>query len=94
MKREIKKAKDKDKDKDKCAASSAATWSPADETVLVQTLKQAKADGDWGDNNPKKNVWTDCEKALAGSEKISGGGPKNQGAIKNRWQRVCYFFAC
>lgn len=93
MKKEIKKAKAKDKDKDTCMASS-ATWSSADEKVLVQIMKQAKADGDWGDNNPKKNVWTDCEKALAGSEKISGGAPKNQGAIKNRWQCVCYFFAC
>lgn len=85
----MKKAKAKDKTTSSSAAS--ATWTPADEVILVQTLKAAKAEGDWGDNNPKKNVWTDCERALVGSEKISRGAPKNQGAIKNRWQHACYF---
>jgi hypothetical protein len=86
----MKRGKAKAKDKDRTTGSS-ATWTSADEVILVQTLKEAKAEGDWGDNNPKKNVWTTCERALVGSEKISGGAPKNQGAIKNRWQHACYF---
>ena len=37
----------------------------------------------WGDNNPKPIVWVACEKALAGSEKESGGVPKTIGVLKS-----------
>jgi hypothetical protein len=65
-------------------------WTSADEAVLVETLVKEKAKGMWGDNNPKPAAWTACEAALAGSEKVSGGGPKVVAAItgKSQWQRV------
>jgi hypothetical protein len=71
--------------KDKTQPTS---WHRNDEAILVQTLKEQKLLGHFGDNNPKMGVWHECEKALAGSEKRSGGAPKAFGAIKNRWQRV------
>ena len=74
----------KDKDKDK----STTVWSQANELTLVQTLRQEKAAGNWGDNNPKRTAWTACKKVLEGSEVISGGAPKGVVSIKNRWQRV------
>jgi hypothetical protein len=67
---------------------SSTTWRREDEATLVQILKQQKASGNWGDNNPKKVAWTACETALAGSEVMSGGAPKTLVSIKNRWQRV------
>jgi hypothetical protein len=60
MPEDMKRGKDKDK-----TMGSSATWTSADEAILVQTLKEAKAEGDRGDNNPKKNVRTDCKRALA-----------------------------
>ncbi|KAH9022583.1 hypothetical protein EDB85DRAFT_2151721 [Lactarius pseudohatsudake] len=63
-------------------------WSQADEAMLLQTLVNKKAKANWGDNNPKKVAWTVCERALADSEKKSGGTPKSTQAIKNRWQRL------
>lgn len=63
-------------------------WSDADEATLVYTLASEKAKSNWGDNGPKKVAWGECEKALKGSEKVSGGSPKTQQSIKNRWQRV------
>jgi hypothetical protein len=65
-----------------------AVWTRNDEATLVHSLKKAKDDGKWGDNNPKGTAWTACVAALSGSENVSGGGPKTAKAIKNRWQRV------
>jgi hypothetical protein len=71
---------------------SATKWTVADEATLLQTLRGEKANGSWGDNNPKPSAYTACELALAGSEKVSGGGSKGVSAIKSRWQRVhCSF---
>ncbi len=67
---------------------SSATWTCNDETVFVRTLKKAKEEGKWGDNNPKEVAWTVCIGALSGSEKTSGGGPKTSTVIRRRWQRV------
>lgn len=66
-----------------------STWSGDDEAMLVRTMKKAKEDGKWGDNNPKPTAWTACVEALSGSEGASGGAPKGAKAIKSRWQRVC-----
>ncbi|KAH9013586.1 hypothetical protein EDB84DRAFT_1568586 [Lactarius hengduanensis] len=63
-------------------------WTDPDDAILVHTLAQEKANQNWGDNNPKKLVWTTCELALRGSEKVSGGRPKDVVAIKNRWQKL------
>jgi hypothetical protein len=57
-------------------------WTRDDETALVRTLKTAKDEGKWGDNNPKDSAWTICVKALSGSKKKSGGIPKATKAIK------------
>jgi hypothetical protein len=71
---------------------SATKWTTADEATLLLTLCNEKSNGSWGDNNPKPSAYTACELALAGSEKISGGGPKVLSAIKSRWQRVPHSF--
>jgi hypothetical protein len=65
-----------------------ATWSRNDEAILVRALKKAKDDGQWGDNNPKDVAWNACVAALHGSEKVSGGAPKNAKVVRRRWQRV------
>jgi hypothetical protein len=64
-------------------------WNSADEATLVATLIAQKNQGNWGDNNPKPSVYTQCVAALAGSEKISGGCAKGVTAVKSRWNRVC-----
>ena len=63
-------------------------WSQADDATLVHTLTATKNKGDWGDNNPKKLVWVECTKALAGSEKKSGGIAKRPDTIRGRWSKV------
>ena len=63
-------------------------WSRNDEAMLVHTLAEQKATGNWGDNNPKMLAWTACMIALTGSEKASGGTPKTLQAIKSRWQCI------
>jgi hypothetical protein len=70
------------------AEKSSTRWTSADEALLVQTLQIQKADGNWGDNNPKPTAYTACEAALSGGEKLSGGSAKSVQAIKSRWQRV------
>ena len=64
-------------------------WSQADNVTLVHTLTATKNKGDWGDNNPKKLVWVECTKALAGSKKKSGGIAKQPDTIRGRWSKVC-----
>ncbi|KAF8264931.1 hypothetical protein EI94DRAFT_1805099 [Lactarius quietus] len=61
-------------------------WSQADEATLIHQLTKEKKDGQWGDNNPKPAAWNGCMKALAGSEKRSGGTPKTVSAVKNKYQ--------
>ena len=67
-------------------------WSCDDEATLVRTLKKAKEDGKWGDNNPKPTAWTACVEVLSNSKKASGGVPKGAKSIKNRWQCVCVYY--
>jgi hypothetical protein len=62
--------------------------SSGDDAVLVETFRAEKARANWGDNGPKPAVYTEAMKVLARSETISGGGPKNVQAVKNRWQKV------
>lgn len=78
----------KGKERERDDTKSSSKWTDADDATLVQTLTKEKADGNWGDNNPKKCAWTACEKALRGSEEASGGAPKLEASIKNRWQKV------
>ena len=62
-------------------------WSQADNVMLVHMLTAMKNKGDWRGNNPKKLVWVECTKALAGSEK-SGGITKQPDTIRGRWSKV------
>ena len=68
-------------------------WSQANDAMLLQTLTAKKSEGHWGDNNPKPPVWAECTRALAGSEKRSGGIAKRADAIKSRWQKVFHIFS-
>ncbi|KAF8260594.1 hypothetical protein EI94DRAFT_1747973, partial [Lactarius quietus] len=60
---------------------SITKWSQCNEALLVHTLADQKAKGEWGDNNPKKAAW-----------KESGGHPKTETAIKRlsgfRWDDI------
>ncbi|KAF8256442.1 Myb/SANT-like DNA-binding domain-containing protein [Lactarius quietus] len=78
----------KEKDKENKNKKSITKWSQRNEALLVHTLADQKAKGEWGDNNPKKAAWVACVAALAGSEKESGGHPKTETAVKSRWQRL------
>ena len=51
--------------------SKKTKWSSADEAMLVETLAAEKANGNWGDNNPKPVAWTAVVNALRGSSKGS-----------------------
>ena len=62
-------------------------WSQAYNVMLVHMLTAMKNKGDWRGNNPKKLVWVECTKALAGSEK-SGGITKQPDTIRGRWSKV------
>jgi hypothetical protein len=35
-----------------------AIWTLEDDTVMVHTLAEQKISRHWGDNNPKKKMWT------------------------------------
>lgn len=63
-------------------------WTTEDEELLVHTLIDEKRKGNWGDNNPKKQAWSACEDALAGSEKATKSCHKTVSSIKSCWQRV------
>jgi hypothetical protein len=71
------------------STKSKTIWTHNDERTLVSTLKKAKEEGKWGDNNPKQAAWTMCARALSGSDSKSGGVPKEVDVIKRRWQCVC-----
>ena len=70
-------------------SAMATKWSSADDATLIETLRNEKAKGSWGDNGPKPVVYIEVVKALIGSESVSGGGPKTVPTVKNRWQKVC-----
>jgi hypothetical protein len=79
-----KKQKEKEKEtKDEQSGSRSSKWSEADDTKMIEKMTQQKAEGYWGDNNPKPTVWGICLTALAGSELESSGAPKNLTTIKS-----------
>ncbi|KAG5639913.1 hypothetical protein DXG03_002478 [Asterophora parasitica] len=55
-------------DKKKSTHGPHAKWTSADDTTLIDGLKHQQAKGNEADNNWKAVVWTEAEKALAGSE--------------------------
>ena len=63
-------------------------WSIADDATLIHMLTTVKIRGDWGDNNSKKTIWTECADDLEGSKKKSGGIAKQVNAIISRWGKV------
>lgn len=96
MNKDTKKERRKSKVKDEQTGGENSKWSEADDALLVETMTLQKAEGGWGDNNPKPIAWTACEKALARSEKESGGACKGITVLKSRWQKVCldYVLIC
>ena len=63
-------------------------WSSNDEGLLIFTLLEEKRKGNWGNNNPKKQAWTTCKVALAGSEIATKSCHKDIPSIKSCWQQV------
>src|ERR1700722_6341525 len=45
-------------------SAMATKWSSADDATLIETLRNEKAKGSWGDNGPKPVVYTEVVKAL------------------------------
>ena len=86
--------KDTTKDDNTTKTKSSLKWTDADDAILVAALAKAKVNSEWGDNNPKKVVWTACEAALKGSKMESGGAPKIGNTIKNRWNKVSTTSIC
>jgi hypothetical protein len=56
--------------------------------MMIETMTWQKAEGYWGDNNPKPTMWVICLKDLAGSKLESSGAPKGLTTIKSRWHKV------
>ena len=67
-----------------------AKWTARDAETLVETLQQQKKESHQADSGWKALVWTACEVALRGSEKISEGGPKTASSCLSRWGRVSH----
>ena len=82
------------KDNDNTEAKSSTKWTNADDAILVTTLTKEKANGKWGNNNPKKVVWAACKLALQGSERQSGGAPKIGNSLRNQWNKVSTMYIC
>jgi hypothetical protein len=40
--------------------SGSSKWSDADNAMLIKTMTRQKANGYWGDNNPKLTAWVAC----------------------------------
>ncbi|KAG6878668.1 hypothetical protein C0992_007736 [Termitomyces sp. T32_za158] len=66
-----------------------AKWSSADNATLIEDLKEQQACGNQADNNWKAVVWTEAEKALAGSEERSRGAPKKAKGCNYHWTLLC-----
>ncbi|KAG5640940.1 hypothetical protein DXG03_006596 [Asterophora parasitica] len=66
-----------------------AKWSSANNATLVMTLQAEQDRENQADNSWKASVWTTCEKALAGSEVLSGGAPKKAKGCQDHWGKVC-----
>lgn len=65
-----------------------AKWSAADDTTLIQVLTNQQAAGNQADNAWKGSVWQAASQELAGSEAISGGGPKTLSKCCTCWDKV------
>jgi hypothetical protein len=71
------------------AARSRAKWNATCDAILVTTLKVQKVQGNQTDNAGwKSDAFTAAERALAGSEKQSGGAKKTAKACSVRWGAV------
>lgn len=62
------------KTEDTTDSKTAAVWTVAKDTILINALIEQKAAGNWGDNNPKKVTWSGVREVLVGSETCSGRG--------------------
>ena len=69
----------------------AASWTPEEETVLIDfLLSQFSASGD---GNPKGPTLTEAAKLLKERFLNAYGAEKTAGVCKNKWQTVCFFIS-
>jgi hypothetical protein len=69
-----------------------AKWTSATDSILIDTLKAEKATGNQTDNASwHADAWTAAEKALDGTELVSGGAKKTAKMCQTRWGGVSAF---
>lgn len=69
-----------------------AKWSAAHDAELVGVLTDEQANGNQSDNGWKSCVWQAAMLALAGSEDVTGGAPKDLKKCSRRWDSVSSIF--
>src|SRR5271163_2907003 len=83
------------KNKENGASGTAprASWNSSCDAMLIECLQKQKENGKITSNSSWHSAaWVEAEKALAGSEKSSGGGKKTGVSCQNRWTAVCSLF--
>ena len=66
-----------------------AVWNSSCDAILIETLEKEKADGRMTSNSSWHSAaWIEAEKALAGTEEISGGIKKTADSCHNWWAAV------
>ena len=66
-----------------------AVWNSSCDAILIETLEKEEADGQMTSNSSWHNAaWIEAEKALAGTEGISGGIKKTADSCFNQWDAV------
>ncbi|KAI0042775.1 hypothetical protein FA95DRAFT_1454180, partial [Auriscalpium vulgare] len=61
-----------------------ANWSTRDDEVLIEVLESLKSQYQ-SDSGWKAPVWLAAAERLAGSEEVSGGGPKGSSSCQDRF---------
>lgn len=71
---------------DSSASKPRAHWTPSDDAIMVQVLKEQRAAGNQADNNWKACVWTAVAEEV---NKNTLGVPKTAAGCKDHWITVC-----
>lgn len=66
-------------------------WTDADDTIVVQILRQQKEAGNQSSAEWESQVWTAIEAALT-AEGIIKGGPKTVSKCQDHWTTICCLF--
>ncbi|KAG5640089.1 hypothetical protein DXG03_001259 [Asterophora parasitica] len=72
-------------DKKKSTHGPHAKWTSANDATLIHMLKDQQAKENQADNNWNAVVWTETEKALAGSEEKTNSGVKKAKGCNDQW---------